>query len=246
MPNVFLSPSTQEYNAYVTHFNEEYYMNLIADAIEPYLIASGIEFSRNDPNLTVGTSVRQSNAGDYDLHVAIHSNASAEPLAGQNRGSQIYYYLGSAEGEKAASIFTENLKNIYPLPDFVQMIPTVTLYELTNTKAPSVLLEVAFHDNIEDAQWIENNIDSIAEAIAMGIATYLGVPFNVPGVYRLGTVATAGFDVNIRETPSFSGAIAGVAPNGAQLTILSMDGEWYKVDYNGIEGYIYGGYVILM
>ncbi|MEG2213412.1 MAG: N-acetylmuramoyl-L-alanine amidase, partial [Clostridiales bacterium] len=37
MPTIYLSPSTQEYNEYVTEFNEEYYMNLIADAMEPYL-----------------------------------------------------------------------------------------------------------------------------------------------------------------------------------------------------------------
>lgn len=54
MPNLFLSPSTQEYNEYITGGNEEYYTNLIADAMEPYLRASGITFTRNDPSLTVG------------------------------------------------------------------------------------------------------------------------------------------------------------------------------------------------
>ena len=66
MPQLFLSPSTQEYNIYYDgNGNEEYYMNLIADAMEPYLVASGITFTRNDPDGTVGASVRQSNAGDY-------------------------------------------------------------------------------------------------------------------------------------------------------------------------------------
>ena len=45
MPLVFLSPSTQEYNSYVTGNSEEYYMNQIADAMEPYLTASGISFT---------------------------------------------------------------------------------------------------------------------------------------------------------------------------------------------------------
>ena len=36
MPNLFLSPSVQEYNPYVNGLgSEEYYMNLIADAMEP-------------------------------------------------------------------------------------------------------------------------------------------------------------------------------------------------------------------
>ena len=44
MPNIYLSPSTQEFNPYAGGGNEEQYMNLIADAMEPYLAASGIRF----------------------------------------------------------------------------------------------------------------------------------------------------------------------------------------------------------
>ena len=48
MPMLFLSPSTQEYNLYYDGSgSEEYYMNLIADYMEPYLTASGITFTRN-------------------------------------------------------------------------------------------------------------------------------------------------------------------------------------------------------
>ena len=50
MPRIYLSPSTQEYNPYVTgNGSEEYFMNLVADAMEPYLLANGIQFSRNTP-----------------------------------------------------------------------------------------------------------------------------------------------------------------------------------------------------
>ena len=35
MPIIYLSPSTQEYNPSVIGGSEEYYMNLIADALEP-------------------------------------------------------------------------------------------------------------------------------------------------------------------------------------------------------------------
>ena len=45
MPKIYLSPSTQEYNPYVTgNGSEEYFMNLVADAMEPYLLANGIQF----------------------------------------------------------------------------------------------------------------------------------------------------------------------------------------------------------
>ena len=48
MPIIYLSPSTQEWNEYVTGSgSEEYNMNLLADALEPYLLSNGIQFRRN-------------------------------------------------------------------------------------------------------------------------------------------------------------------------------------------------------
>ena len=53
MPTVFLSPSTQEYNAYYDGAgSEEYYMNRIADAMVPDLEASGITVLRNSTSDT--------------------------------------------------------------------------------------------------------------------------------------------------------------------------------------------------
>ena len=92
MPTLFLSPSTQEFNPFIDGGNEEYYMNLIADAMEPYLYASGINFVRNNPTDNVRQVIAQSNSGNYDLHLAIHSNASPENVKGQNTGADIYYY----------------------------------------------------------------------------------------------------------------------------------------------------------
>ena len=77
MPRIFLSPSTQEYNPYITgNGSEEYFMNQIADAMEPYLLANTIRFTRNTPDMTAASSIRASNAGNYDLHLALHSNAA--------------------------------------------------------------------------------------------------------------------------------------------------------------------------
>ncbi len=76
MPRIYLSPSLQEYNQFVNGGTEEEYMNLIADAMEPYLIASGIEFTRNDPSQTLSEVIDESNDGEYDFHLALHSNAA--------------------------------------------------------------------------------------------------------------------------------------------------------------------------
>ena len=71
MPNVFLSPSTQEWNQYINGGTEEQYMNLIADRMEPYLRSSGIAYVRNDPSRNVAGAIKDSNAAYYDVHLAV-------------------------------------------------------------------------------------------------------------------------------------------------------------------------------
>ena len=102
MASVFLSPSTQHYNLYVDGNSEEYYTNLIADAMIPYLKASGIKYGRNDPDGTVSNSIAMSNSGKYGLHLAIHSNAAPEHLSGKIMGSDVYYYRDSSKGSSCA------------------------------------------------------------------------------------------------------------------------------------------------
>jgi N-acetylmuramoyl-L-alanine amidase len=182
MPRVYLSPSLQEYNLYVNGGTEEEITNLIADAMEPYLLASGIEFTRNRPEMSLGEAIAASNEGNYDLHFAIHSNAAPESLAGKLQGVDAYYFYNSLYGREMADIVTENMKQVYPDGEKVQSVATATLRELRRTNAPAVLVEVGYHDNIEDAQWIKENIDQIAKALAKSIADYFGVPFRQPQV----------------------------------------------------------------
>ncbi|MEE0772160.1 MAG: N-acetylmuramoyl-L-alanine amidase [Anaerovoracaceae bacterium] len=181
MPNLFLSPSVQEFNPYVNGLGtEEYYMNLIADAMEPYLIASGITFTRNSPDDTLRQVIALSNAGNYDFHLALHSNASPESLSGQLQGSDIYYYATSSEALRAALIFESNLKVIYPDPSRVKTVANTTLAELRLTRAPANLIELAYHDNLEDATWIINNIPLIARTLVLSLTEYFGIPFREP------------------------------------------------------------------
>ncbi len=180
MPRVYLSPSLQEFNPFVNGGTEEEYMNLIADAMEPYLIASGIEFVRNSPEMTLGEAIVQSNNSDVDFHLAIHSNASPESIAGQRQGPVVYYFSSSPNGKEMAELIADNFESIYPNPSLIQTMPTVTLRELRRTNAPSALVEVAYHDNLEDAQWIKENIRPIARELSRSLAEYFGIPFVEP------------------------------------------------------------------
>ncbi|MBR2315644.1 MAG: N-acetylmuramoyl-L-alanine amidase [Clostridia bacterium] len=176
MPLVYLSPSTQQFNPYAGGGNEEFWMNRIADELEPYLTASGIDFIRNSPEMTARTSIEQSNNVGADLHVAIHSNASPDNLSGLLQGTDIYYYPTSRGGQRMAELLQDNFRSIYPDPEKVNVIPTTSLGEVRETAAPSVLIETAYHDNEEDADWIRNNTKEIAREIARAITDYFGVP----------------------------------------------------------------------
>lgn len=237
MPVIYLSPSTQENNMYVTGGSEEYYMNLIADAMEPYLRSSGIQYTRNDRNMNASAAIAQSNRGNYDLHLALHSNAAPEGQYGEYRGVDVYYSPRSISGRRAANIFVRNLKSIYPLPDRVRAVTTTTIGEVSQTRAPAVFLELGYHDNRNDALWVENNIDAIARNLVLSLTQYFGIPFVEPIPIRRGTVNVSSGTLNLRSRPDTRSRVIASMPNGAELTVVGQWQGWYVVNYRGLVGY---------
>ena len=246
MPFLFLSPSTQDFNPYVTTGNEQYWMNQLADRMEPYLFASGLNVTRNDPNGSAAQSIRASNAGTYDFHLALHSNASPEALAGRQRGVDIYYFPASEEGLRMANILVGNLKPIYPLPERVRALPTVLIGEVRRTKAPSVLAELGYHDNVEDADWLTGNLEEIAAALSEGVTEYFGLPFLTPSEPRTGIVTLSSGTLNLRSLPTTDAAVLAQLPNGATVTILGQFDEWYTVEYDGLHGFASSRYITVL
>lgn len=243
MPRVYLSPSTQEANLYVNGGTEEQVMNQLADALVPYLRASGIQVVRNTPQMTAASSIRQSNQGAYDLHLALHSNAAPESRYGQVQGSDIYYAPNSTRGKMAAEIIAKNLKDIYPYPSRVRALSTTSLGEVTRTRAPAVLVELAYHDNEADASWIKNNIPEIARNLALSVTEYFDLPLVEPQPEQTGTVRLNWGTLNLRQRPSQNSAIIANIPNNAQVRVLGKTGNWYVVNYNGNVGFASADYI---
>ena len=246
MPNIYLSPSTQENNFYVTGGTEEEWMNRLADALEPYLTASGIRFSRNTPQMTAASSIRASNAGTYDLHLALHSNAAPEGLYGQRRGIIVFYYPGSSQGQRAAHLMADNFKEIYPLPNNVRAEPSTTIGEVRQPRAPSVFLELGYHDNEDDATWIKNILVSSARVIALTLTEFFGLPFLTPRAYKSAVVDVDWGNLNIRDKPSTDSYVVTRAPDGAPLTVINQYRDWYVVRYRGIVGWANSDFVTLV
>ena len=245
MPKIYLSPSTQESNPYITGSgSEEYNMNLLADALEPYLYSNGIRFVRNTPDMTAASSIAQANRlGGFDFYLALHSNAAAPANAGNVRGVLAFYYPTSTEGKRAADLFAANLKRIYPQPDLVRTVPTTTLGEVRQPKYPANLLELGYHDNYADAAWVENNMDAIARELARSLTEYFGLPFIGPQPVVQGVVATSGSPLRLRAYPSAAGQTLVLMPNGAAVTVYGAWQGWNVVHYNGNVGYAAEAYI---
>lgn len=246
MPTIYLSPSTQESNFYVNGGSEEAWMNRLADAMVPYLNASGIQYTRNTPEMTAASSIRASNAGTYDLHLALHSNASAPSNYGQTRGILVFYYPGSSQGQRAAEIVADNLKSIYPLPNQVEARPSTSIGEVRLTNAPSVFIELGYHDNPDDATWIKNNLDAIARNIVLSLTEYFGIPFLTPRPERQGVVDVSWGYLNIRARPDTSAPVVARAYDGARVTVINQWQDWYLVRFDGVVGYANSDFITLL
>lgn len=245
MPIIYLSPSTQEYNTYRNGGTEEEWMNRLADAMEPILEASGIQYVRNTPAMTAYSSIQASNAGNYDLHLALHSNASGEGQEGSQRGIIAFYYPGSTNGQRAAQLIADGLKDIYPLPDLVKTEPTISIGEVRRVIAPSVLLELGYHDNPEDADWIVRNLEPTAESIVLSLTKYFGIPFFASSTPTPGVVQVNWGYLNIRARPSTGSPVVARAYDGADVTVLNTYDGWYLIRFDDVVGYASADFITL-
>lgn len=175
---VYLSPSNQTWNhgnenaGFTTEMRE---MNRVADVVERILKQNGVKVYRNKPTGEINGYLSESNYVKSDLHLAIHSNASKNREA---RGIEIYVDSPTSKSLSIATNIYQNLYAIYPgnkLPNTDRGVKYAngSLGEANDHFIPcGTLIEVAYHDNYEDAKWILENIESIGNNIATSILSY--------------------------------------------------------------------------
>jgi len=190
--SVYLSPSIQENNVGVYKYGvEEARMNEIANFTQSFLKQYSVTVHRNRPDMTLKQVVADSNAEEVNIHFAIHSNA------GGGHGCEVYCHKFGGNGEKLARIIYNKISPMTPTSDRgvkegYRLYNGQPMYELAYTNAPACLVEIAYHDNIDDATWIINNIENIGIALAKGILEYFGIAYNqvsnvVSTVYKKGS-----------------------------------------------------------
>ena len=143
----------------------------VADLVEKHLLASGVEVVGNLQLDSLEEVVDVSNESEADIFISIHCNA----CNGNARGTEVWYYHRSANGELLADCIRHQIVDALGTVDRGSKgaKPGVNgLYVLSNTGATAVLVELAFIDNEEEAQLLRDKQDDFARAIARGVTDY--------------------------------------------------------------------------
>lgn len=172
---IYVSPSSQTENKYIVgNTNEAVQCRAIAVALVTALERCGFDAVAGLGG-DMYSRVKESDNYGADLHLPIHTNAYNKKV----QGTRIYCYSTSGEGYKASKAIMATLKPITPgTSDSINAKPE--LYEIRKPKAPTAYIEVAFHDNAEEAQWIIDNTEAIAEAICQGVCNHYNVEYVKP------------------------------------------------------------------
>ena len=174
MKKIYLSPSDQVNNAYAAgNTTEAIQCRKIALRLAEALERCGFEAATNVTDGMVDR-VQESNAWGADLHACLHSNA----FDGKVSGTRIFSYDLEGEGYEAAKAIFARLAPITPGTS-ENIKPYPALYEVRNSNAPCVYIEIDFHDVDAVALWIIENTQEIAEAICQGICDHYGVEYVV-------------------------------------------------------------------
>lgn len=171
---VYLSPSDQRRNTYAAGgTTEDVQCGRIAAACKAALERSGVEVMVGQYD-TMANRVAESNRFKVDLHVPIHTNAAN----GNASGTRVFCYKEdpSSAGYRACKAVLDMLGPVtLGAPDLVRANPS--LFEVKYPVAPTVYIEVDFHDVPRIAEWIIANTVLIGETIAEGLCNALGVAF---------------------------------------------------------------------
>lgn len=175
MKKIYVSPSDQVKNAYAAgNTTEAIQCRQIATLLVKALERQGFGAKTNLTG-SMYERVKESNDWGADLHTCIHTNAYNEKVA----GTRLFCYVMGGEGNKACKAIMARLAPITPgTSDGISARPE--LYECRAPHAPTVYIEIDFHDVDEVALWIINHKEEIAEAIAHGICDYFGVEYKAP------------------------------------------------------------------
>ncbi len=170
---IYISPSNQKGNMYATgKTNEREQCHKIAKACAEYLVKKGfkVKCTYNDD---MYERVKESNAFGADLHIAIHTNATAKHNV--TGGTQILLYSVDGERKKVGQAVLDRLAPLTPGKSAERLIAKPDFYECNSAQGITVYCECEFHDTKTGSDFIIKNTKKIGEAIAKGVCDYYEV-----------------------------------------------------------------------
>ena len=177
MKKIYLSPSDQPENVYAYgNTNEKEQCCKIAAVTEAALKRNGFDVKTGTSN-SLAERCAEANAWGANLYTPIHTNG----FNGLVSGTRLFCYNPASEGYKACKAVFDVLAPITPGTSEL-IVARPELYEVKMAAAPTVFIEVDFHDVPDVAKWIIEHTEEIGEAICKGICNYYGVEYQPPVV----------------------------------------------------------------
>lgn len=170
---IYISPSTQEHNAYAGGGNEEQYMRALATNVCTLLVQAGHQVKMGG-TVSATSNANDANAWGAEAYYALHTNA------GGGHGTEVWHYTGSVKGKAMAEKLYARVAPATAFPDR-GIKSNTTFAELRIPRAPAALVEMAFHDNLPEAAEIKEHVNTDWPwVIAQGILDYAGGAFPAP------------------------------------------------------------------
>lgn len=107
-----------------------------------------------------------------EVMISIHQNSYPDA---QIKGPQVFYYQGSEEGAKFATLMQQRFNDVLGAASTRQAKANDNYYLLLNSKPVSVIVECGFLSNPDEARKLADPVyqDKIAWTVAMGTMAYL-------------------------------------------------------------------------
>ena len=188
---IYLSPANHYKQYAVAGFTEKEQMDklavLLVKELEKYEGAEPVLTNIYDIDRSYTGRPEEAQRLNCDIYVALHSNG------GGGKGACVFYHPKFELSKKLALSMVKELNAICPIKSNRAVQPAIypwsynewnfgEVREPANKGIVPVLIEHEFHDTVEGAQWIIDNLDAIAEADARAIAAALGLKLKeVPG-----------------------------------------------------------------
>ena len=175
---IFLSPSRQKYNLGIKgsgYTSEMQEMNKLCDEIENILKKYDVILYRNSYETFIEDWSKINHEECIDLHLAIHSNGS---YGHWKKGVENWIHDSYSSTYSLAKKIYDEVYSIYPANNdpltnhgikyangfLAEANPAYFTFGMN--------LEVAYHDNLEDAKWLVSKRKDIAKAICKALIDY--------------------------------------------------------------------------